>query len=380
MVISPAFWRGKRVFLTGHTGFKGAWLALWLQKLGAEVFGYSLQPQTEPNLYDVAHIAAGMADTIYADIRDLDAMKAALRRARPDIVIHMAAQAIVLRSYEDPIETFSTNVMGTVTLLEAIRTVDSVRAVVAVTSDKCYENREWLWGYRETDPMGGHDPYSASKGAAELIVASMRRSFFNPASYQVHHVGVASVRAGNVIGGGDWAADRLVPDMMRALMAGTPCMIRNPGAVRPWQHVLEPLSGYLCLAEALWRDGPAHAEGWNFGPAESNARTVSAVADDLSRLWNSARPWAIGTPPGRHENIYLKLDISKARTLLGWAPVWSLDTTLQNIVDWYRAFMADENMHDYASAEIDRFCEDAGISMETPPTRAITRRELVGQI
>ena len=336
----------------------------WLQNLGAHVFGYSLSPPTRPNLYGVADVAAGLAGEEIADIRDAAAMKAALRRARPDIVIHMAAQAIVLQSYEDPVETFSTNVVGTVTLLEAIRSVDSVRVVITVTSDKCYENREWVWGYRETDPMGGYDPYSASKGAAELTVAAMRSSYFNPRTYDRHRTGVASVRAGNVIGGGDWATNRLIPDMMRALMAGEPCVIRNPGSIRPWQHVLEPLSGYLRLAEALWRDGPGHAGGWNFGPREGSARPVAWIADHLTRLWRDAPPWVRAGEPGPHENIYLKLDISKAQALLGWNPVWSLDTTLETIVDWYRAYLDGVGMRDCVAAQIGRFCRDADDTAE----------------
>jgi CDP-glucose 4,6-dehydratase len=361
MVISSPFWRGRRVFLTGHTGFKGAWLATWLQRMGAEVFGYSLPP-TVPSLYALADVAAGMAGSVVGDIRDVAGLTAALRAAQPEVVIHLAAQAIVLASYDDPVETFSTNVVGTVALLEAVRSVAGVRAVIAVTSDKCYENREWVWGYRESDPMGGHDPYSASKGCAELAVAAMRDSYFPPAAYASHGVGVASVRAGNVIGGGDWGASRLLPDVMRAVMAGRPCAVRNPGSVRPWQHVLEPLSGYLCLAEALWRDGAGYAGGWNFGPAEGNARPVGWIADTIARLWDGAPPWVADDAPRPHENVYLKLDISKARSLLGWSPTWSLETTLHSIVEWYRLYQIGAPVVDCVAAQIDQFCVDAGVA------------------
>jgi CDP-glucose 4,6-dehydratase len=378
MVIDLEFWRGKRVFVTGHSGFKGAWLSLWLQNLGAQVFGYSLPPATRPSLYAVADVAACMTGEVFADIRNLATLQAALRRVRPEVVVHMAAQAIVLRSYEDPVETFSTNLLGTVTLLEAVRGVDSVRAVIAVTSDKCYENREWLWGYRETDPMGGDDPYSASKGAAELAVAAMRRSYFDPRNDQAHRAGVASVRAGNVIGGGDWGEHRLIPDMMRALLDGRTCVIRHPAAVRPWQHVLEPLSGYLCLAQALWRDAAGHAGGWNFGPLEGNARPVSWIADQLGHGWQGTPAWIAAGEAGRHENVQLRLDISKARTLLGWAPVWPLETALQSIVEWYRAYVAGADMRGCVSAQIDAFCRDADARPAAPPAAPVRLPELVG--
>jgi len=380
MVVKTEFWRGKRVFLTGHTGFKGAWLALWLRQLGARVFGYSLPPETETSLYAVAAVATGMAGETFADIRSLEEMKDALRHARPDIVIHMAAQAIVLKSYQDPIETFSTNVVGTVTLLEAIRSMETVRAVVIVTSDKCYENREWVWGYREPDPLGGDDPYSASKAASEIAVSAMRNSYFSPKTYGSHGIGVASARAGNVIGGGDWAEDRLIPDMMRALLAGRPCRIRNPASVRPWQHVLEALSGYLSLAEALWRDGANHAGAWNFGPLEGNAKPVSWIADRLGHLWNGSVLWERTNEPAPHENAYLKLDTSKARAHLDWEPTWSLETSLQTIVDWYRAYQGGARMRDCVIAQIETFSRGPTIVPSAPaaiPPKSADTRELV---
>ena len=358
MVIDPQFWQGKRVFLTGHTGFKGAWLALWLQHYGAQVYGYSLPPPTPRNLYQQAGIAAGLAGETIADIRDHAALCAALQQAQPEIVLHLAAQAIVLESYRDPLETFSSNIMGTATLLQAIRSIDTVRAVVIVTSDKCYENREWVWGYRETDPMGGYDPYSASKGAAELITASMRQSFFPPQDYARHGVAIATARAGNVIGGGDWAHHRLLPDLIRSLLAGESCVIRHPQAVRPWQHVLEPLSGYVMLAQALWRDGPAYNGGWNFGPQDDSARPVAWIADRLVQLWPQAQPWTRASQPGPHENLYLKLDISQARARLGWSPVWSLDTTLERLVDWYSAYAQGQDLAAISRAQLVQFCQD----------------------
>ena len=276
--IDADFWRGRRVFLTGHTGFKGGWLALWLQRLGADVTGYALDPPTTPSLFAVARVGAGMR-SIINDIRDAETLAQAMREAQPEIVIHMAAQPLVRYSYQAPVETYATNVMGTVHLLEAVRQTDSVRAVVNVTSDKCYENREWVWGYRENEPMGGYDPYSNSKGCAELVTAAYRNSYFNPAQYSQHGVALASARAGNVIGGGDWAEDRLIPDILRAIAAGEAVNIRSPHAIRPWQHVLEPLSGYLLLAQRLIEDGPAHAEGWNFGPSEEDARPVQWIVE-----------------------------------------------------------------------------------------------------
>ncbi|MEO8813496.1 MAG: CDP-glucose 4,6-dehydratase [Caulobacteraceae bacterium] len=330
------FWRGKRVFLTGHTGFKGAWLALWLNDLGAEVTGYSLPPPTDPSLFALARVGERMTH-IEGDVRDLDSLAAALRASRAEIVIHMAAQSLVRASYDDPVATYAVNVMGTVNLLEAVRRVGGVRAAVCVTSDKCYENRETATPCREGDAMGGYDPYSSSKGAAELVVSAWRRSFFNPATHREHGVGLASVRAGNVIGGGDWAADRLVPDMMRAFAAGRRPVIRFPGSIRPWQHVLAPLAGYMAVAERLWSGDVTAADGWNFGPADDDAREVGFVADRLAALWGGGADWETTGEPQPHEATFLRLDCSKARSALGWRPAWALEEGLRRTVEWYKA-------------------------------------------
>jgi CDP-glucose 4,6-dehydratase len=335
--MNPTFWSGKRVFVTGHTGFKGSWLSLWLQQLGAEVTGYALQPPTNPSLFEVAQVAQGMTSVI-GDIRDCVLLASTLRQASPDIVIHMAAQPLVRRSYVDPVETYSTNVMGTVHLLEAVRQTPSVRAVVNVTTDKCYENKEWVWGYRENEPMGGFDPYSSSKGCAELVTAAYRNSFFNAATHSEHHVALATARAGNVIGGGDWAQDRLIPDILRAIQNGESVNIRNPHATRPWQHVLEPLSGYLVLAEKLYSQGPAFAEAFNFGPLEEDAKPVQWIVEQLTQNWGD------GTHP--HEAHYLKLDCSKARATLAWTPRWHLGQALQAIIVWHKAQNAHKDKPD----------------------------------
>lgn len=339
----PDFWRGRRVFLTGHTGFKGGWLALWLQALGAEVFGYALAPEGSPNLFTVARVGEGIGSVI-GDIRDASKLGAALHAAAPEIVLHLAAQPLVRRSYADPVETYSTNVMGLVHLFEAVRQCDSVRAVINVTSDKCYENREWIWGYREHDAMGGHDPYSSSKGCAELVTAAYRRSFFQPGAGPRAPVAVASGRAGNVIGGGDWSADRLVPDILAALSAGRPADIRNPQAVRPWQHVLEPLSGYLRLAERLLAEGGAFAEGWNFGPPAGETHSVAAIADRLVACWGDGAAWRSAAQGGPHEAGLLALDCTKAQHRLGWRPRWGIDQAIGKIVEWQRAFEAGADM------------------------------------
>jgi len=337
--MNAAFWAGKRVFVTGHTGFKGSWLCLWLQQLGANVTGYALAPPTNPSLFEEAQVAQGMTSVI-GDIRGGAALIQAMRQAAPDIVIHMAAQPLVRRSYVDPVETYATNVMGTVNLLEAVRQTPSVRAVINVTTDKCYENKEWVWGYRETEPMGGFDPYSSSKGCAELVTAAYRNSFFNAAKHSEHQVAVATARAGNVIGGGDWAEDRLIPDILRAIQIGKSVNVRNPHATRPWQHVLEPLSGYLTLAEQLCAQGLAVAEAFNFGPADEDAKPVQWIVEKLTQSWGDGAAWHVdgGTHP--HEAHYLKLDCSKARAALGWQPRWNLSQALQAIIVWHRAHSA----------------------------------------
>ena len=338
-----SFWRGKRVFLTGHTGFKGSWMSLWLQKLGVDVTGFALQPPTNPSLFEVADVARGM-NSVIGDIRDGAELTRAMNKATPDIVIHMAAQPLVRRSYVDPVETYSTNVMGTVNLLEAVRKTASVRAVVNVTTDKCYENKEWLWGYRENEPMGGFDPYSSSKGCAELVTAAYRNSFFNVAAYKDHQVTLATARAGNVIGGGDWAKDRLIPDILGAIQQGQKVNIRNPHATRPWQHVLEPLRGYLTLAEKLHTNGTSFAEAFNFGPAEEDAKPVQWIVEELTRHWGQDASWQLDNCNHPHEAYYLKLDCSKARALLDWAPRWNLGQTLKAIIGWHKAHQSGQDM------------------------------------
>lgn len=348
------FWRGKRVFVTGHTGFKGSWLSLWLQQLGAEVIGYALTPPTSPSLFEVARVGNGMM-SIEGDVRDLVSLQDAIAAHKPEIVFHMAAQPLVRYSYQHPVETYATNVMGTVHLLEAIRQTGSTRVVVNITSDKCYENREWVWGYRENEAMGGHDPYSNSKGCAELVASAYRDSYFNTATYSEHGVGLASVRAGNVIGGGDWAGDRLIPDIIRAIIAGESVLIRSPNAIRPWQHVLEPLNGYMSLAEQMWDTGTELAEGWNFGPNDSDARPVSWITEQLTQLWGDGASWQLDTKVNPHEATYLKLDCSKAKNRLKWTPKLDLATTLDWIVEWYRGYIRQEDMHQATVAQIQRY-------------------------
>lgn len=351
--VNPEFWHNKRVFITGHTGFKGSWLSLWLQSMGAEVKGYALSPPTTPSLYWEAQIASGIHSEI-GDIRDLDKITNSMVDFDPDILIHMAAQPLVRESYKEPVETYSTNVIGTVNVLEAARRCPSIRVIVNVTTDKCYENKEWVWGYREEDPMGGHDPYSSSKGCAELVTAAYRNSFFSGLS----NVALASVRAGNVIGGGDWAVDRLIPDILRAFEVNIPVVIRNPGATRPWQHVLEPLSGYLVLAQRLWDDKEKYSEAWNFGPRDDDVKPVEWIMEHMVDYWGEGASWTLDDKPQLHEARLLKLDISKARSRLNWTPTWSLDTALKKIVSWHRAWLYGSDVRQQCMDEIEEYVSD----------------------
>lgn len=343
--MTPEFWRGKHVFLTGHTGFKGSWLSLWLQNLGAQVTGFALPPPTKPSLYEVADIASGMT-SIIGDIRDTDAIEQAIVSAQPDILIHMAAQPLVRYSYAHPVETYSTNVMGLVNVLEAVRKTPSIKAVVNVTTDKCYENHEKDAGYGEEEAMGGYDPYSSSKGCAELVSSAYRRSYQLP---------IATARAGNVIGGGDWAEDRLIPDILRSIEAGQAVNIRNPHAIRPWQHVLEPLSGYLTLAEKLYEDAATFAEAWNFGPNEEDSKPVQWIVEQLTASWGKGACWQLDVGDHPHEAHYLKLDCKKAKAKLLWQPRWSLSTALDQIILWHKAFLNQENMRQASSAQINAY-------------------------
>lgn len=352
LAVTSEFWRHRRVFLTGHTGFKGGWLSLCLQDLGAELTGYALPPATNPNLFNSACVAEGM-NSVIGDIRDYVALREAMLRARPEIVIHMAAQPLVRYSYTNPIETYSVNVMGTVQVLEAVREIGGVRSVVNITSDKCYENREWVWGYRESDPMGGHDPYSSSKGCAELVTSAYRNSYFNPSQYGLHQTGLASARAGNVIGGGDWAEDRLLPDIVRAFINRREVIIRSPKATRPWQHVLEPLWGYLRLSEQLFINGNAYSEPWNFGPDDSDVRPVKWVAEAAARRWGEGSGVRIDPPASApHEAHQLKLDSSKSRERLEWCPRWRIDQAIDRTIDWYKAAQRQENMRRFTLGQI----------------------------
>jgi CDP-glucose 4,6-dehydratase len=353
--MTPDFWRGKRVFLTGHTGFKGSWLSLWLTRLGAQVHGYALAPPTEPSLFDRAGIAGRIARHTIADVRDLDGLRAAMRAAKPDIAIHMAAQPLVRYSYIAPVETYAVNMMGTVHFLEAARGIDSLRALLCVTTDKCYENVGSTRGYVESDPLGGHDPYSSSKTGSEIITSAYRRSFFAAAG-----VPVASGRAGNVIGGGDWAADRLIVDLMKAFIAGEKPLIRSPHAVRPWQHVLEPLAGYLALCEALWNRQDGADSAFNFGPAPEDARPVSWIADRIAALWGQGAGWTLDGGSHPHEAHYLYLDTGKAQAKLGYVPRWKLDDALDSIVAWYKGFVAGEDAADLTLDQIRTFARAGG--------------------
>ena len=346
-------WRGRRVFLTGHTGFKGGWLALWLASRGAIVRGYALDPWTEPNFFTQAHIAADVED-IRGDIRNPAALEPALRNFAPEAVFHMAAQPLVLLSYEDPIGTYETNVIGTARVLDAVRRTPSVRAVVSVTTDKCYENIEDPHhSYRETDSLGGYDPYSSSKACAEIVTAAYRQSFFPIAKLAEHKCAIATARAGNVIGGGDWSTDRLIPDLVRGFLAGEPVLIRRPHAIRPWQHVLEPLAGYITLAEKLLSSNAArYATAFNFGPYDDDVQPVKWIVERMTKFWGGKAQWKLAVDPGAHEASYLKLDASRAHTELDWHPRLRLETALEWLVEWYKAWQSGEDMHTFALAQI----------------------------
>lgn len=350
MAVNSSFWQGKTVLLTGHTGFKGSWCSLWLQALGAKVHGLSLEPPTQPSLFQQAHVEQGMASSTIGDIREYSTVLTTMQRVQPDVILHMAAQPLVRLSYSQPVETYATNVMGTVHVLEAARQVGSAKALVNITTDKCYENKEWAWGYRENEPMGGYDPYSNSKGCSELVTSAYRQSFF-----QNSGMALASARAGNVIGGGDWALDRLVPDILRAFEQDQAVVIRNPNSTRPWQHVLEPLSGYLMLAERLYTEGQAWAQAWNFGPHEDDAKPVQWIVEHMVKLWGGQVQWRLDGGQHPHEAHYLKLDISKAKSELGWAPRWSLEQALARIVQWHQTWLAQGDVRQTCLNQINEY-------------------------
>ncbi|MEZ7892916.1 MAG: CDP-glucose 4,6-dehydratase [Candidatus Wallbacteria bacterium] len=353
-MINKDFWKGKKVFLTGHTGFKGTWLSIWLNSLNANVRGYALTPPTSPSLFEMSKIDNNV-DSVIGDVRNINSLKKAISDFQPEIVIHMAAQPLVRKSYKNPVETYEINVMGTVNLLESCRNINSIRAIVNVTTDKCYENKEWYWGYRENEPMGGYDPYSNSKSCSELITSSYRNSFFNVKDYEKHQVGLASVRAGNVIGGGDWAADRLIPDCLKSLLKGEKIVIRNPYAIRPWQHVLEPLCGYLTLTKKLYEDGSKYGEGWNFGPDDSDAKQVEWIVKKICQKWGNNAGYIIDKGPHPHEASYLKLDCSKAKARLNWIPRWNLETALEKIIEWTYAYKENKNIFEVCVKQIQEY-------------------------
>ncbi len=354
-MIDKKFWKCKRVFITGHTGFKGSWLCLWLHRLGADITGYSLGPPTNPSLFELTKVNK-LITSIKGDVRNGKKLASCLWSAKPEIVFHLAAQPLVRDSYRLPAETYETNVMGTVNLVEAIRLHgDGVRAFINVTTDKVYENREHMRAYKENESLGGYDPYSSSKACSELVTAAYRSSFFNPDDYKEHKIAVATARAGNVIGGGDWAMDRIVPDCIRAILGGKPVIIRNPHAIRPWQHVFEPLAGYLSLAEKLWKKGPGYSGAWNFGPLGHDCKTVEYLVKTMCGQWGPEADFSLEKQKGPHEAAFLKLDCLKARTRLGWRPHWNFTKALSATIDWYKAYASNRDVRELCFEQLDEF-------------------------
>jgi CDP-glucose 4,6-dehydratase len=356
IMVDKKFWKGKKVFITGHTGFKGSWLCLWLHSLGAELTGFSLEPPTKPNMFNLCNIKK-ITNTIIGDVRNFQHLKSSLSTADPDIVFHMAAQPLVRASYDNPVETYETNTMGTAHLMEGIRELDhkKARVVINVTTDKCYENKEWNWGYRENEPLGGYDPYSNSKACSELVTHAFRNSYFNPKAYEIHQVAVATARAGNVIGGGDWATDRLIPDCFRSILKGEKITIRNPHATRPWQHVLEPLSGYITLAEKMYKEGDKYSEAWNFGPNEEGEQTVEWIVKKVCEKWGDQASYTVLEESSVHEAHFLKIDCSKARFILGWRPRWEIEEAIDKIVEWQRAYKNGENLKAISLKQLEQY-------------------------
>jgi CDP-glucose 4,6-dehydratase len=356
IMVNKEFWKGKKVLITGHTGFKGSWLCMYLNTLGAEVFGYSLKPPTEVNLYELCKINSFVKSTI-SDVRDFNSLLKKIEDDRPEIIIHMAAQPLVRLSYNEPVLTYQTNIIGTINLLEAMRVSNSrsVKVLVNVTTDKCYENKEWLWPYRENDPLGGYDPYSSSKACSEIVTASYRNSYFNPTNYEKHGVAIATARAGNVIGGGDWAIDRLIPDILRSILENKLVIIRSPGSIRPWQHVLEPLTGYLMLAERLYSEGGAFAESWNFGPNDDDIKPVKWIVDKLCDLWGNGSGYVLDKNILHHEATYLKLDCSKAKEKLKWYPQWDLGIAIDSIIEFTRAYVNKDDLKALCDRQISEY-------------------------